>query len=268
LGSVLVGHPVAVPFVGETRLLMARGMTAATGNYYVGLLEFTEMAFVLHALRREDLFVDVGANVGVYTVLASGAVGCRTIAVEPIPGNFQHLLDNVSLNRLQDRVTALNVGAGTEAGTLRFSCDHDTTDHVLAAGEGAARSVDVPVRPLDELLGGQTPVVLKLDVEGFEYSVLSGGPRTLRSPGLQAVLVELNGQGARYGFRDEQIHDLLSGCGFTAHTYLPFERRLRALRAKGRTSDNVLYVRDPGWVQERLTEAPKVRVGGEGGPLI
>ena len=54
----------------------------ATGNLYVGLHEFEEMAFLLHFLRRGDLFADVDANVGSYTILAAVAVGTEAIAFE------------------------------------------------------------------------------------------------------------------------------------------------------------------------------------------
>src|SRR5947207_3361417 len=77
IGSRLIGGKAAVPFVGPTRLLISRGMHGATGNYYCGLHEFEDMALVLHALRPGDLFFDVGANVGSYTVLAGGAAGAR-----------------------------------------------------------------------------------------------------------------------------------------------------------------------------------------------
>src|SRR6478609_823915 len=60
-----------IPWVAGTKLVVRRGMTGATGNIYCGLHEFADMAFVLHALRPGDLFVDVGANIGSYTVLAS-----------------------------------------------------------------------------------------------------------------------------------------------------------------------------------------------------
>ena len=69
--------PIAVPFVDGTRLLVSRGMTGATGNIYCGLTDFEEMAFVMHALRPDDLFLDVGANVGSYTVIAAGAAGAK-----------------------------------------------------------------------------------------------------------------------------------------------------------------------------------------------
>ena len=71
-------HEVIVPWVEGTRLAARRGMAGATGNIYCGLHEFEDMAFVLHFLRPGDFFADVGANIGSYTVLASGVCKART----------------------------------------------------------------------------------------------------------------------------------------------------------------------------------------------
>ena len=73
-------------------LIANAGMAGATGNIYVGLREFEDMAFLLHLLRPDDLFVDVGANIGSFTVLASGAVGARSLAIEPIERTFNILI--------------------------------------------------------------------------------------------------------------------------------------------------------------------------------
>lgn len=85
IGNRLVLGPVAARFVNDARLFVQKGMTGATGNLYVGLHEFEDMSFVLHGLRPDDLFVDVGANVGSYTVLAGAAVGASCVSFEPIP---------------------------------------------------------------------------------------------------------------------------------------------------------------------------------------
>ena len=82
---------IALPYVNGTWLFANRGMTGATGNWYCGLHEVHEMAFVLHLLRPGEHFMDVGANVGSYTVLAGGGVKARITAVEPIPATFAHL---------------------------------------------------------------------------------------------------------------------------------------------------------------------------------
>src|SRR5262245_33485687 len=76
---------VVVPWIADKKLVVRRGMTGATGNVYVGLHEFTDMMFLLHFLRAGDLFLDIGANVGTYTVLASGVSKASTRAFEPDP---------------------------------------------------------------------------------------------------------------------------------------------------------------------------------------
>src|ERR1700687_3946356 len=62
---------MVVPWVEGTRLAARRGMAGATGNIYCGLHEFEDMAFLLHFLRSDDVFADVGANIGSYTILAA-----------------------------------------------------------------------------------------------------------------------------------------------------------------------------------------------------
>jgi len=70
VGIRLVHAPVLVPFIENIGMFAQQGMTGATGNIYCGLHEFEDMALVLHSIRPGDLFVDVGANVGSYSLLA------------------------------------------------------------------------------------------------------------------------------------------------------------------------------------------------------
>ena len=246
-----------MPFVGDTRLLVTRGMTGATGNVYCGLHEFEDMAFVLHALRAEDLFVDVGANVGSYTVLASGAVGARSVSFEPVPLTYRALLDNLHLNDITARVEAHNECLASAPGEAEFTADLDTGNHVLAGpptdGIGTVR---VPVTTLDIALAKRDPAVIKIDVEGYETAVIDGADRTLRSPSLWAVLMELNG-GSRYGFDDRRLHERMLEYGFTSAGYDPLRRELRSRQWHPSAGGNLLYVRDPDSWRERLLSAPR-----------
>lgn len=65
-------YPIAfvMPFVEDSKLIIKRGMTGASGNLYAGLNDFEDMAFLLHLLIKEDLFGDIGANIGVYTIFS------------------------------------------------------------------------------------------------------------------------------------------------------------------------------------------------------
>jgi hypothetical protein len=98
IAARLARGPVAVQFVNSAQLFATPGMAGATGNVYVGLHEFVDMSFVLHFLRPNDLFVDVGANIGSYTVLASAAVGANCISFEPNPEAWEWLCKNINLN--------------------------------------------------------------------------------------------------------------------------------------------------------------------------
>src|SRR5262245_10746432 len=96
--SRVAAGPLAVAFVDDVKLIVSQGMTGATGNIYCGLHEFEDMGFALHLLRPGDLFVDVGANVGSYSLLAA-ATGADVIAFEPGEA-FPLLKRNVEANHL------------------------------------------------------------------------------------------------------------------------------------------------------------------------
>ncbi|RWY49455.1 FkbM family methyltransferase [Mucilaginibacter gilvus] len=111
--SRLHKKPVEFQFTQNSKLMVWKGLTGATGNIYCGLHEFEDMAFLLHFLRPGDLFADVGANIGSYTMLASAEIGARSVTVEPLPATFKNLLQNIQLNNIGDKVNALNIGIGS-----------------------------------------------------------------------------------------------------------------------------------------------------------
>src|ERR1700730_19346905 len=134
-GSRLNPFPVIYPFIENSRLVIQRKMAGATGNIYCGLHEFNDMGFLLHVLRPEDIFFDVGANVGTYTILASGGVGARTLAFEPLPNTFKNLKRNVLVNDIADRVNLYNIAIGSQEDKLAFSASLDTENHVAFSNE-------------------------------------------------------------------------------------------------------------------------------------
>lgn len=255
IGSRLVRGDVLVPFVDKTFLKVRPGMTGATGNIYVGLHEFEDMAFVLHLLREYDLFVDIGANIGSYTILAGGAVGAQCVSVEPIKSTFYLLEENINLNRLSAHVQALNMGIGKEKGVLKFTAGLDTVNHVLSDSEQVDNVVDVPIVPLNELLENQEPSLIKIDVEGFETNVIASADKVLSKPSLLAVIMELNGSGERYGFDEKPLHEKMLSFGFNTYTYSPLDRQLIFLEGQKSDSGNTLYVRNIDEVESRLKSA-------------
>lgn len=248
-------------FIKPVKFYARKGLTGITGNIYAGLHEFDDMAFLLHLLRPGDTFFDIGANVGSYSLLASGVCGAGSISIEPIAAAFNILSQNIALNKLGEKISAINAAAGAEEGNLLFTSVYDTGNHVAAAGESGGNNVNVPVITIDSLATGKVPLLAKIDVEGYETEVLKGMEKTLDAPGLKAIIIELNGSGERYGYDEGKIHLLLLGKGFTPFAYDPFERILATVDSFG--SFNTIYCRDIDFVTGRLKTAPKIKVMGE-----
>lgn len=256
IGSAFSPGPVAVDWVGGARLLVAKGMTGATGNIYSGLLEYPEMSFILHFLRKEHVFVDIGSNAGVYSVLSSAVVGARSIALEPVPSTYRHLVDNIRLNGIDELTRAINVAVGAKQGKVQMTDAFDAMNHIVCEAEQAGQGcVTVPVDTLDNLLKDSSPSVIKIDVEGFESEVVSGGTEVLSGSSVRAMLVELNGSGARYGYCDQDIHDAILGFGFLPYSYSPDTRKLELLDGINETSPNTIYVRDKSEADELVRNA-------------
>lgn len=261
IGSRLVPGPVLVPLIGHASLIVSPGMTGATQNIYNGLSDFSDCALLLHLLRKEDLFVDIGANVGVYTVLASGVVGASSIAIEPVPSTFTRLCANLQVNDIVSRAIAHNVGLSREAGTLRFTSDRDTANHV-APENWSGPTIAVPVATLDEVLNGRGPTLIKIDVEGWESQVFAGAKSTLDSSPLLALIVEMDSTTATMNDNDDAVDRTLRHHGFATYSYDPFTRSLTMLPGKNRVSANTLYLRNPERVQAILSAAPVFEVNG------
>lgn len=263
IGSRLVPGATVFDWINGSKFFVKPGETGLTGNVYAGLHEFSDMGFLLHFLRSDDLFVDVGANVGSYTILAAAVVGARAIAFEPVPGTFERLVDNMRLNHLDERVRCLNAAVSDRGGSVVLTNDMDTKNHVLAHDERAASTTTVEAVALDSVLEREFPALLKIDVEGYELSVLDGARHTLEKDALSAVIVESNGSYDRYGHNESSIPQMLLDYGFRACSYSPLNRTLGELDRDRADSGNTIFVRNRSLVDERLRTSPKVTVHGK-----
>lgn len=235
---------VIVDWIDGAKLVVRRGMTGATGNIYCGLHEYADMAFVLHLLRKDDLFLDLGANIGSYTVLASSVCGARSIAIEPDPGTVLRLRRNVQANGIADRVEIIETALGAATGVARFSIGLDTTNRVVA--DTSQNSREVRLASLDCIVGHLRPIMIKMDVEGYEAEVLKGARETLKMESLLAVETETS---------DREVISALREAGFARWHYDPARRELSPEPGEISAS-NALYLRDVSSVQRRVAEAP------------
>lgn len=252
-------HSLVFKYGENSKLLLEKGMHGATGNLYCGLHEFEDMAFLLHFLQSTDMFIDIGANIGSYTILASKEVGADTISIEPIPATYDRLVTNIKINKTENIVKYLNIGLGSNKSILNFTQSFDTINHV--ALDTDIGTIKVNVERFDDIIELEKPTLIKIDVEGFETEVLKGMEKTLANLNLHALIIELNGSGKRYGFDEDLIHKKLIHKNFTPYKYSPFARKLEKLDHFGKI--NTIYIRDINFVQDRILSSENINIFGK-----
>jgi FkbM family methyltransferase len=177
-----------------------------------------EYAAFRAAVRPGATVLDVGANVGAYTVLFARWVGDsgRVVAFEPAPGSIAGLREHVRLNGLSNRVEIVDAAVSDGVGSAIFDCEGVSGANALVPGAAGPGAITVATTTLDAFCAdrGLQPTVVKIDVEGAELDVLRGGRRVLAAPGLQAFVEFHPAIWARRGIAREAIATELADQGF------------------------------------------------------
>jgi FkbM family methyltransferase len=226
--------------------------------YYFGRWEPNLTQFISQRLKPGDVFVDVGANVGYFSLLASSLVGPTgsVIAIEASPQTYDQLAANIALNGA-DNVEAINTAVSDRAGLAPLfaghveNCGETTLSSEFAAMNQLQKSGEVHTKPLSSLLSPDIVhrvKLIKIDVEGLELAVVRGmlGILEYTRADLE-ILIEVTpdkilggGKGGdavvdelqRYGFGAYVIENDYSGRSYMANRPDTRPRRLRSALVK------------------------------------
>jgi FkbM family methyltransferase len=212
-------------------------------DYFMGKFDLVELRLVCDHVRSGGDFVDVGAHIGIYTIVAaraSAAAGGRALAFEPHLHSRERLLENVALNRCSNvEVVPAAAAAARGRALLRVPVVGDaawsTIEAVPVFGEG--RQHEIETTTVDEEVEARNlrPSFVKIDVEGAETEVLSGMGRTLRlRPWL---LIEISGRTAA------DVGGVLADYGYGATTTFLGGRSVPGVCVDGPC--NVLFTPEP-----------------------
>ncbi|HEX3957210.1 MAG TPA: FkbM family methyltransferase [Trebonia sp.] len=201
-------HSRALARLGERSLLWVDPhRTAASMVLYANPPDRPEMLVWRRALRDGGLFVDVGANVGTYTIWAAEH-GAEVIAIEPAVDTFGLLEENIALNGYL--VTTVQAAAGPHCGSARFTSGLDAGNCLAPDGPVLTRLVTV-----DSVIGDRPVTGMKVDVEGFEIDVLRGAARALADRRIGLIQIEWNQASVfAVGADRRPIAELLAGYGY------------------------------------------------------
>lgn len=177
---------------------------------------------LLDNLNSEDVFYDIGANVGSYTCFAAANLGfSRTIAFEPEPTNANRLRENLDLNDLHAKI--VRVALSDTDGTAKLALNGDEAGegkHAIATNDNE-QTLEVETARGDTVIkerGLPKPTVMKIDVEGAELSVLRGLQETLHES-CRLVYVEVHPEKiADFGGDASKVETFLTDTGFEVTT--------------------------------------------------
>jgi FkbM family methyltransferase len=214
--------PIDLPWGGKMKLdpsdFVARILIGS------GRWEEPEWDWIAAGLKEGDVFVDVGAHHGAFSLRASQAVGPagQVIAVEPDPGTLARLRENIELNRYAN-IRVEPVAFGDQAGTMTLYVVSgqavslsEKTALSLARG-GQMQRVEVPIIPMDQALGdlnGARISVIKVDVEGAETIVLRGAANTIKTHRPAVVVETIPAQLENMGSSLDELSTLLRSYGY------------------------------------------------------
>jgi FkbM family methyltransferase len=191
----------------RSRLWVDLHRTAAAMVLYANPPDLPEMTAWRRVLRPGGLFIDVGANVGSYTIWAA-ELGAEVMALEPAPDTFALLEENVALNGYP--VAAIQAAAGARCGTARFTSGQDADNRLDPAG-----AIQIQLVTLDSLIGDRHVAGLKVDVEGYEIEVLRGCATALSERRIGLIQLEWNAMSqVALGTDRRPVADLLASHGY------------------------------------------------------
>lgn len=257
-----VKRPWTITLAPGRRIRCYPHCAVSSGTLYYRLPERSSMRFLLDYLQPGDTFVDVGANVATYSLLASTVEGVQSVAFEPSSITHGRAVRNIALNEMEDRVRVQRQAVGAESGTVRLSiglgpCNRVVQSPSPSAVPATSRPSDyeeVPMVSLDEVLvaGSQFVSLVKIDVEGGEIAVLSGARALIARDG-PALIVEVNDP--------VELNRLLTEFGYTCWTYDPDLSLLAPTSAADHLGRNVIALREIGAAAARINQ--KVNHVGE-----
>lgn len=196
-------------------------------NYWVDWEEFNA---IKNCLTKSSVFFDVGANMGFYTIWASRFLseGGQIHAFEPNDRNFIRLQSNINLNNIPAKVISNKIALGLQKGSIQFTQNLDGENHLVTDSNGMELNknvVMVDVISLDQYCEENnidTIDYLKIDVEGFELTVLKGAIKLLTNGKIKIIQLEINETLKNSGNTSEELVEFLSNydylsCGYNVN---------------------------------------------------
>lgn len=227
-------NAVTVP-VSELSQIKLATTSELSSHIYCGAFEWAEREWLLSELKAGDVFYDIGANIGYFTILAAERCGSsgKVIAFEPVKSTFDQLTENVLLNPHLRNVQLMNLAVSDKEGEENIYVPDkgkDAWNSIAVKPESGEYKTEV-IRTIvpDKLFADKSlpaPSIIKLDVEGWELHALRG-MQTILSKSSPVLLIEFTAMNLEAaGTSGSALAEFLHRLNYSLFEYEPRFKRL------------------------------------------
>jgi FkbM family methyltransferase len=183
--------------------------------------EKMESKFIIDNVHENSVFIDIGANIGYFSLLAAHLKARKVLSLEPVPNTYQMLKKNISHNGFTDIIEPMNIALGDMDGIVKFTSAFGPKNHLQNDKYDVSRNtplVDVRIAVLDNILKNREDIkkidFIKMDVEGGEYGALSGARVTLKTHKPMVLIEIAEHLLSRYNTTPQQIFSFMAELGY------------------------------------------------------
>jgi FkbM family methyltransferase len=246
----LTNKTITIPLTLNIKMYCYPDSRSAASVLYCGLYDYHEMNFILRFLRREDSFIDIGANVGVYTLLAASQLNASSLySFEALPKNYNRLLQNLELNGLQQVRTHQLAISNSQGYVTLYVSDGDSTPSITShQGKNTVQVESNTLNNFSKTLPLDRLTLGKIDIEGAELLAFQGANLLFEKQIPVVWILEILGKD------NQELVNFLHNYGYSLYQYNADTNTLHQIELANKQGNNVLAIADGAieWVRDRL----------------
>ncbi|NEZ65801.1 FkbM family methyltransferase [Leptolyngbyaceae cyanobacterium CCMR0082] len=253
----ILKKPLDIEIIPKLKIRCYPNGYSAASVLYCGLYDYNEMIFLLRYLQPEDSFLDIGANVGVYSLLAASKISVGKIySFEALPKNYGRLEENIKLNSF-DQVKSYSIAVSDTEGSIALNLAEGDSMPFVSSDFDNENSIIVATNTLDNLLEDKPLKQLtlaKIDIEGAELLAFKGATSLLKQQLPYVWILELNNTINHFEHTEDEVVNFLRNFGYELYSYDADSNQLQMITPNQKEGNNVLAIASSrlDFVRERL----------------
>lgn len=218
INQIFINSPTIINILDNTKCICYPSSSFGSLIFYVHLPEYFEMKKFITDVENGGVVIDVGSNLGIYSLIAATFPKTKVYAFEPSRKILNNLYENININKFEKKIDVAEEIVSNHCGYERFKeCDVTEISHIDTAGQ-KKKCIS-----LDQFIKEKkikSIKMLKIDVEGAEMRVLKGSEKNIERGVIKNILMEINKENVKFGTCHDEIINFLQKNGYSVKIFI------------------------------------------------